>query len=414
MDREWNPSRNVRIILKNIEKLLANPNFDDFIHPEPAFLFKEDRKEFFEKAKEWVKKFATEDVRSSVPEASAYPISSGAPFEPEKIPNNLEQVSLSETATAERAIWLWMTKSSGKNLWKWFWDIEVAILDNAYLNNEKRVELDHCTVDFDRGWKLDKIDGTQTPVIRSVNREHKAKVRAEWYAAQQSTESPAFYSDTYGDETAIITKCLSLDANISAVASGILCEGRLIGKPIEADYIAKELEQVANNDSSLVGLQCIHQYTRSSFLNNSLNSFLCSEDFNKVETLGPYLKLLFLHFKKYPINVDQMVVYRGINLSSEDILHYQQAIDKGIFRWFGFTSTSKSRKVAEFYDTNALMIIRLIKRYPNDGRAVNIAILSQFPEEQEVLLRAGAQFRVEKVELNEEQKKHLIHIEAYV
>jgi hypothetical protein len=56
----------------------------------------------------------------------------------------------------------------------------------------------------------------------------------------------------------------------------------------------------------------------------------------------------------------------------------------------------------------------LNKRHPNDGRAVDIAVLSQFPEEEEVLLRADVQFCVEKVELGKEQTKHLINIQAYV
>jgi hypothetical protein len=123
--------------------------------------------------------------------------------------------------------------------------------------------------------------------------------------------------------------------------------------------------------------------------------------------------LLFLHFKEYPLQVDNLVVYRGVNLQPEDIRAYQQAAGNGILRWYGFISTSKSRKVAEFYNANTLMEIHLNKRYPNDGRAVDIGVLSQFPEEEEVLLRAGVEFCVEKVE-QDDQSKYLIRIKAYV
>lgn len=262
--------------------------------------------------------------------------------------------------------------------------------------------------------RLNKNDNSENEVIRSVNHEYKAEIRKKWNAEQQLTTAVTFYSDTSGESNPIIGTCLSLNATITAVANGICNEGKLIGKSIEANYIAEELERAAKNDSSMIGFQCIHQYTRSSFLSTSVNKFLCNNDSSKLENLGPYLKLLLVHFKEYPIRSNELTVYRGVNLSSEDLDAYQQAVGRGTFRWYCFTSTSKSRKVAEFYDTNALMIINLNKRYPNDSRAVDIAVLSQFLEEEEVLLRADVEFRVKKVELGEEQTKHLINIQAYV
>lgn len=103
-----------------------------------------------------------------------------------------------------------------------------------------------------------------------------------------------------------------------------------------------------------------------------------------------------------------------VNLSNEEIPSYEQVIGQGTFRWCGFTSTSRSRQVAEFYDANVLMIIQLTKHYPNDGHAIDMKILSQFPKEDELLLRANVQFRVEKLEYDQEKNKHLIYIEALV
>lgn len=311
-------------------------------------------------------------------------------------------------------VWLWKLILHGKTQWRWFWDIEISIIDKAYLNSEKTVELDGCIVDLDKGFRLNKNDRTENEVIRSVNHEFNAEIREKWNAEQQSTANVTFYSDTSNEQNSIISTCLSLNASITVVANGIRNEGKMIDKLIEANYIAEELEKAATNDNSMVGLQCIHQYTRSSFLNASLNNFLCNKDFSKVENLGPYLKLLLVHFKDYPIRSDELTVYRGVNLSSEDLDAYQRAVGRGEYRWYCFTSTSKSKKVAEFYDTNSLMTINLKKRYPDDGRAVDISVLSQFPEEEEVLLRADVQFCVEKVELGKEQTKHLINIQAYV
>lgn len=309
---------------------------------------------------------------------------------------------------------MWKLISDKKSQWYWFWDIEISIVDKAYRNKEKTVELDDCIVNLEKGWRLNKNDNSENEVIRSVNHEYKAEIRKKWNAEQQLTTTVTFYSGTSSESNPIIVTCLSLNVSITTMVNGIRNEGKLIGKPIEANYIAEELERAAKNDSSMIGFQCIHQYTRSSFLSTSVNKFLCNKDSSTLENLGPYLKLLLVHFKEYPIRSNQLIVYRGVNLSSEDLDAYQRAVGRGTFRWYCFTSTSKSRKVAEFYDTNALMIINLNKRYPNDSRAVDIAVLSQFPEEEEVLLRADVEFCVEKVELGKEQTKHLINIQAYV
>ncbi|CAF1167982.1 unnamed protein product [Adineta ricciae] len=401
----WSPTRSIRFLLKSIQKLLANPNFDDFIYPEAAFLFKDDRDKFQQKAIEWTKTFATPDVPTTSSQSSST-------LENAEI--NVKRTEQSQLSAEGSSIWLWKFISPEKVHWLWFWNIEILILDHAYLNKQKSVELDSCIVNFDEGCRVNKEDGTKTEVIRVTDPQYNAKIREKWNAKHQLAEHVTFYNDTSSDRTPILDKCLSLDVNISAVANGIRNEGRLIGKPIEANYIAEELERAAQDDRSFVGLQCIHQYTRSSFLYISLNEFLCNNDLSKLDNLGPYLKLLFLHFKEYSLTADALTVYRGTNLSSTELQAYRQAIGPNTYRWFGFISTSRSRKVAEFYDANTLMIIQLKKQYPNDGRAVDIRVLSQFPEEEEVLLRAGVQFCVKKFELDEQKEKHIIHIEAYV
>ena len=311
-------------------------------------------------------------------------------------------------------VWLWKFISDGRTRWILFSNFERSILDKAYLNKEKTVELDDCIVDLDKGWRLNKNGRPNNEVIRCVNHEYKAVNREQWNAEQQLTANATFYSATSSEQNSIISTCLSLNASINVVANGIRNEGKIIGKQIEANYIADELESAASNDNYMVGLQCIHQYTRSSVLNTSIKKFLCNKDLSKVKNLGPYVKLFLVHFKEYSIHSNELTVYRGVNLSSEDLYAYQRAVGRGTFRWYCFTSTSKRKEVAQLYATNALMIINLNKRYPNDGRAVDIAVLSQFPEEEEVLLRADVEFCVEKVELDTEQTKHFIYIQAYV
>ncbi|CAF0837909.1 unnamed protein product [Adineta steineri] len=299
-DGEWSPVKNTRTILKNIQKLLKNGNFDDFISPDAAFLFKEDRDKFYKTAVEWTQKYAYEGALPTTSESS----STSTSYEPlsvtEKTASSSEKVTISEAATTELVVWLWTNAPLKENKWYFFWDVEITILDKAYLNKEKRVELDHCIVDFEQSLQFSKKDGTEGNILRSINRGYDADIH-KWNVKHQLTESGAFYSDMSSDQTPIISKCLSLDADVSDVANGIRREGTMIEKPIEADHIANELEQAARDKNSLIGLYCIRQYTRSSFLNNSVYKFLCNNDLGKINILGPYVKLLFLHIKTYPI-----------------------------------------------------------------------------------------------------------------
>lgn len=82
---EWSPHRSLRTMMKNIRKLLANPNFDDFIFPEAAFLFKEDRAKFHETAVEWTRKYASENAPSTSGKASSYSTSSESSSASEKV-----------------------------------------------------------------------------------------------------------------------------------------------------------------------------------------------------------------------------------------------------------------------------------------------------------------------------------------
>ena len=72
----WQSTQSLRTIMKYIQKLLANPNFDDFMFPEAAFRFKEDRAEFHKTAVEWTRKYASENALSTSGKTTSYLASS--------------------------------------------------------------------------------------------------------------------------------------------------------------------------------------------------------------------------------------------------------------------------------------------------------------------------------------------------
>ena len=59
LEFEWKTSRSIQRLLHEIVQLLENPNFDDFIFEEAAFLFVKNRDEFRKTAQEWTRKFAS-------------------------------------------------------------------------------------------------------------------------------------------------------------------------------------------------------------------------------------------------------------------------------------------------------------------------------------------------------------------
>lgn len=58
LDKAWYKSLRLETILLSISLLLSTPNVDDFLVPEAAFLYKENRTEFNRKAREWTRKYA--------------------------------------------------------------------------------------------------------------------------------------------------------------------------------------------------------------------------------------------------------------------------------------------------------------------------------------------------------------------
>lgn len=84
---------------------------------------------------------------------------------------------------------------------------------------------------------------------------------------------------------------------------------------------------------------------------------------------------------------EKVTLYRGTNLTDEMIEEYQRAIGKWI-QWPAFTSTTKTRVVAEIYGRNTLFVLTVVSSY----YAHNISYISQF---REVLLNANLHLKID-------------------
>lgn len=178
-------------------------------------------------------------------------------------------------------------------------------------------------------------------------------------------------------------------------------EGKLLNKEFDAQRMSEMMKNCKNEKEIL---NCaIHLYTRDSFLFKLVNSTLRNDDFSKVETLGPLCYLIREHLFHADKSNERITLYRGTILTEEMIEEYRQAIGKWI-QWSAFTSTTKNRLVAEIYQGNTLFIITVVSGYFTR----NITALSQFEDEEEILLTANLHFKIDEVISDPDSKKYVI------
>lgn len=164
---------------------------------------------------------------------------------------------------------------------------------------------------------------------------------------------------------------------------------------------SKEIQNIVSEED--LNKRIIRQYTEESDLFYEVNRLLRNchnfqddnenqgdEDVEKYHTpLAPWILQLNTAIRKEPYSED--MCYRGVQLSEEDIDKYKEG---EIFVWASFVSASKSKEVCfggnvlfEIFTETAMPLND--KRFPRD-----VAHLSDFPEEQEVIYPLACAYRV--------------------
>ncbi|CAF1139190.1 unnamed protein product [Rotaria sordida] len=172
---------------------------------------------------------------------------------------------------------------------------------------------------------------------------------------------------------------------------------------------------------------CVKLYTKDCYIYRVVNTALRDDDRTKLDTLGPYCYLVYNNIGRrlkdylsirhrlrqavHPTESQSMIVYRGDHISREIIEEYRQAAGNNnqYFKWLSFVSTSLSREVAESFGCNVLYIIELQRHLTND-QFTNLRRTSFIEDEEEILLRPGMRFRVDKVEFDDLTGRQLVHI----
>jgi hypothetical protein len=319
--------------------------------------------------------------------------------------------------------WLWKSnpdpwQSNIEEEWKTYTDVEMSIIEDAYQQNLTYVELDNYTIDLKRLLQINKMDTNKQRPIKRISDVNLQCLREERFTLPSHNSLNAitrsfrdegrYMSPKFIEEWISRNPDISISDRIEKAAQGILDEGRLLGKVAESKWLAKQLLDVKEQSWDEIALRCLYLYTRETFLYKLLNKALREEDLSKVDTLGPFCDFLWNSLSSEYLKSKYSykgTVYRGAALEFDEIEDYKHSIRQPPKEWLGFSSTSKKRELAEMYG-NTLIIINV----PSQSQHLDISTISNFPDEEEVLLGASTSFQTEDVTYDEATKKHHIHL----
>jgi hypothetical protein len=312
------------------------------------------------------------------------------------------------------------TSTIDSDLTEWikYRDLEIDLIEQAYQDNKPYVLLDQYRIDFKHFIQIKLSDETkQRPIKRETGSN-----RIECLREYRFGSTPPITSCSYGNFDSWCPFLIAwfnspsgkrafLDFSncIEACAQGIVQEAALHDSHsnAEAAYMAEKIRQFIGKSRAEIAKQCIHFYTKDSFLYYVLNQALREQNYTKVETLGPlcYLIRNYSRVAKDYIGT----VYRGTHLEYTEIETYKR--HKGEWKtWPAYTSTSKDRQMAEMFG-NTLFIIEITDVKLSAPRAYDIAHISNYPNEKEVLIPAGVSFQIVNIEQDTSQK-YIIYVKV--
>lgn len=331
----------------------------------------------------------------------------------------------------QRTLWMWKANvdpwnKNQSNEWKRYSDIENRVIEDAYHRKVPRIELDGYWIDFKHKVQVNKQDTNKQRPIRRVAATLDEYIREERFVIEQPKLSAKSFSTNYGrflTAAGIANEPVS-DELVEKAASGIEEVGTDVGKKIEAQWMANELRETKGKGEDKIGKCCVRLYTIESFLYKLLNKvlreteiggehwtkshFVSTEGTKYGRTLGPYCRLLAAYLEKAPRR-SGMTIFRGADLTNEMVEDYRKHVGKWI-NWNSFSSTTKNKQKALSFHGNTLFQIQVPEDSPWWMECVDISSLSEYPQEEEILLDCGLGLEINSVEYDPEIKRHIIDL----
>jgi hypothetical protein len=315
------------------------------------------------------------------------------------------------------------TADSNRIEWIKYRDVEIDLIEEAYEENKPYVLLDRYRIDFKHFIQINLSDETkQRPVKRETDSTRKECLRENRFGSTLPLTLVPASSPTYnnpGTWCPFLTAWLDSSSGkqaflhfpkcIEACARGIIQEAALHDNhsKAEAAYMAGKIRQCSRKSRIEISKQCIYFYTKDSFLYYALNKALREQDHSKLETLGPLCYLIRNYSRLLQNHTG--TVYRGVELKHNEIEEYKR--HTGEWKtWPAYTSTTKDREMAEAFG-NTLFIIEIADVKLCSSCAYDIAHISSYPLEQEVLIPVGISFLILKVE-QDLSSKYIIYLQV--
>lgn len=327
--------------------------------------------------------------------------------------------------------WVWKLNTNSLDIfaqaWTAFSDVENEIIEDTHQQHKSEAVLDDFYIDFKRLLRISNThDVDRFPIKRTIRDDNETRVRKNRFPPLSITSIKAFADDsfTFDYVDKIEEKFKSFyefdeeicrQKFIEAAAHGLLIEGERAGKKREGEWMAQQLLNVKEGTENELYPVCARLYSMDSFLYRKLNELLrLITNYNgdniktvddSMSTFGPFIYLL-ASFSP-PDECNCKVVYRGALLSDHMIDQFQQAcITKEIQSFPAFTSTSRNRGVAESFAGNVLFQIDI------DYEGSDISPFSNFPDEEEVLIKNDFLFVVNSVSFDTTKKTWIIHLKS--
>lgn len=174
----------------------------------------------------------------------------------------------------------------------------------------------------------------------------------------------------------------------------------------------RELAQINEFERTYTKSDCIHWYTRETFVYKMVNKALRTEDVQQLHTFRFYINDLSSKLaeeaKSRQREDDEQTstkIYRGAQFLPSELEQFQSNEGK-LISMNGYLSASRLQCVAESFAMNeprrlnSLPVLFEIECFHNEDQCsifADIARFSKMPEEQEVLFDIGAVFKIERI-----------------
>ena len=342
---------------------------------------------------------------------------------------NHSQASNSPTANSltgseyYEGVWYWQSNTDPESQfeipqWEKYSELDNAKIEDALRKRQTQADLGNCIVIFKDMVQTSKEDFTKRRQVKRI-------VLSEGDRTTRFTRSiPAFKSlnHCFGSikdlERMLIVKYQlegytkkPIKERRKIIANCIKTEAKKLGakETKQAKYLAHLLISSSNDNQESFNAILLNLCTQESFLYGRINSLLEGEMWMELKDLAPFLLELIPVFGKTKCDEWlEVELYRGANMDEESLSEYEP---RKYFSWNSFTSTTRNRKIAEAIHTVEEGYTRVLftivygeaenkffrsalETLKAGPQLLDASKVSQFPEEDEVLIAPGSLFRV--------------------